>query len=155
MADTHETWMDVCIALAKQIEPTGNTPVASVIVRDGKEIGRGVNEVTTRQDPILHAETAAIQDACRRIGSVKLTDAVLYTAMEPCPMCAWAIHAADIRHVVIGARFADLNRADMGDYTIDKLIALAKVPMQLTTGVRKLECIAVRRDWMQRTGRSI
>jgi tRNA(adenine34) deaminase len=155
MADPHEAWMDLCVALAQAAVPTGNTPVASVIVRGGKEIGRGVNEVTTRQDPILHAETVAIQDACRRIGSGKLTGAVLYTAMEPCPMCAWAIHAADIRHVVIGARFADLNRTDMGDYTIDKLMALAKVSMQLTLGVRKLECVAVRRDWMQRTGRAI
>jgi tRNA(adenine34) deaminase len=134
MADPHESWMDLCLALARQAEPTGNTPVGSVIVRDGRELGRGVNEATTRRDPTWHAETAAIQDACRKTGSGTLAGAVLYTAMEPCPMCAWAIHCADIRHVVIGARFADLNRTDMGDYTIDKLVALGKSPMTLTFG---------------------
>jgi tRNA(adenine34) deaminase len=152
---THETWMDLAISLAKAAEPSGNTPVAAVIVRDGVELGRGTNLVTPPQDPLLHAETTAIQDACRRAGTASLAGAVLYSTMEPCPMCAWAIRCAGITEVVLGARFPDLDRRDMGGYAIEKLMAMAENPMTITPGVRRLECIALRKDWMVKTGRVI
>lgn len=145
--------MDLCLEMARENEPTGNTPVAAVIVRDGEVIGRGVNEVTTRQDPMLHAETAAIGDACRRLGTSKLTGAVIYSTMEPCPMCAWAIRCAGIRQVVLGARLADLGRTDLRDYSIEALMQMTGQPVAVTNGVRRLECVAMRRDWMDRTGR--
>jgi tRNA(Arg) A34 adenosine deaminase TadA len=151
----HEHWMDLAIELARAAEPTGNTPVASVIVRDGTELGRGINEVTTKLDPILHAETVAIQDACRRLGTNKLTGATLYSIMESCPMCAWAIHAAGIDHVVLGARHVDLRRTDMGDYSMEKLAVMTKQKLTVTDDVRRLECVALRRDWSQRTGRVV
>src|SRR5579862_8992227 len=104
MAHSDETWMDVALAAARAAVDSGNTPVASIIVRDGVKIGAGSNLATTRQDPILHGEIVAIQDACQRLGIGELTGATLYSTMEPCPMCAWAIVAAGIRRVVLGAR---------------------------------------------------
>jgi len=153
MAEQHEIWMDAALALARAAVDSGNVPVASVIVKDGAKIGEGGNLATTRRDPILHAEIVAIQDACRRLGSADLSGATLYTTMEPCPMCAWAIVVAGIKRVVLGARHADLNRTDMGTYRFEALMRLGGQSVELVTGVRHADAVTLRRAWSQKTGR--
>jgi len=153
MATLDEDWMDMALAVARAAFDSGNTPVASVIVRDGVKIGAGENLVTTGRDPILHGEVVAIQDACRRVGSADLSGATLYTTMEPCPMCAWAIVAAGIRRVVLGARHADLKRTDLGRYSFEALMDMMDQKVELATGVRNAECASLRRDWSRKTGR--
>ncbi|HUA56686.1 MAG TPA: nucleoside deaminase [Candidatus Sulfotelmatobacter sp.] len=153
MTEQHEVWMDAALALARAAVDSGNVPVASVIVKDGAKIGEGGNLATTRRDPILHAEIVAIQDACRRLGSADLAGATLYTTMEPCPMCAWAIVAAGIKRVVLGARHADLNRTDMGTYRFEALMSLGGQSVELVTGVRHADAVTLRRAWSQKTGR--
>ena len=149
----HDTWMDAALALARAAVSSGNTPVAAVIVKDGVKVGEGGNEATTRRDPILHGEIVAIQDACRRLGRADLGGATLYTTMEPCPMCAWAIVAAGIRRVVLGARHADLQRTDLGRYRFEAVMELTGQTVELITGVRQAEAVALRRDWTRATGR--
>lgn len=149
----NDRWMDLCLGLARAAEAEGRNPVAAVIVRDGVELGRGTNEVPTRKDPTLHAEVSAIRDAVARHGTETFPGATLYSTMEPCPMCAWAIRVAGIEHVVLGARLANLGRKDMGTYSIEALMAMASKTTVVTSGVREQECTTLRRDWMQRTGR--
>lgn len=155
MTKDHEHWMDMALALARAVEASGNTPVASLVVRDGEEIGRGTNEVTTKRDPILHAEIVAIQDACKRSGSATLEGAVLYSTMEPCPMCAWGIRCAGLKQVVLGARHADLKRTDMGTYAFDTFMIATGQNVQLVSGIRTAECVELRREWSARTGRVV
>jgi tRNA(adenine34) deaminase len=155
MPTDHEHWMDLALSLARAAEPTGNTPVAAIIVRDGVEIGRGTNEATTKRDPILHAEIVAIQDACRRTGSGTLDGATLYSTMEPCPMCAWGIRCAGLKRVVLGARAADLRRTDMGSYAFDTFMVLTGQEVELVSGVRTAECVDLRSTWSARTGRVV
>ena len=146
-------WMDAALAMARDIYGTGNAPVASVIVRDGVQIGAGCNESTTKRDPVLHAEIVAIQDACRRVGSADLGGATLYSTMEPCPMCAFAIVMAGIGRVVLGGRHIDLRRTDMGIYKFEALMAMVARNVELVTGVRNAECIALRLEWVKANGR--
>lgn len=153
MASDDERWMDVALGMARAAVTSGNTPVASVIVRGGAQIGAGGNEATSRRDPILHGEIVAIQDACRRLGSGDLAGATLYTTMEPCPMCAWAIVAAGITRVVLGGRHADLQRTDLGQYSFERMMDMVAQRVELVTGVRNEECVALRRDWTRQTGR--
>jgi tRNA(adenine34) deaminase len=153
MAEDDAGWMDVALGLARTAVASGNTPVASVIVRDGVKLGEGGNQATTRRDPILHGEIVAIQEACRRLGHADLAGATLYTTMEPCPMCAWAIVAAGIRRVVLGARHADLQRTDLGQYNFERLMDMMAQQVELVTGVRHAECVTLRRDWTKQTGR--
>ena len=153
MADDHEKWMDRALAMARARLETPDTPVASVIVRDGAVIGEGVNASTTKRDPLLHAETVAIQDACRKLGSADLSGATLYTTQEPCAMCAYAIVLAGIKRVVLGGRHVDLKRTDMGIYRFEALMGMVAQNVELVTGVRNTECIALRREWMKKTGR--
>src|SRR5258708_32400497 len=74
-------------------------PFGAVVVRGGQIIGRGWNQVTSRNDPTAHAEVVAIRAACRRLKTFQLEDCELYVSCEPCPMCLAAIYWARIKKV--------------------------------------------------------
>ena len=69
-------------------------PFGAVIVKDGVIIARGVNEVTSSDDPTAHAEVVAIRNACKALGTFQLDGCEIYTSCEPCPMCLGAIYWA-------------------------------------------------------------
>ena len=69
-------------------------PFGAVVVKDGHIIARGVNQVTTHNDPTAHAEVVAIREACRVLGTFQLAGCELYSSCEPCPMCLGAIYWA-------------------------------------------------------------
>jgi len=143
----HEQYMDIVLEHCERALARGDLPVASIIVRDGRIVGEGENRAVTGGDPTAHAEVEAIRDACRKLGSRDLSAATLYSAMEPCPMCCWAIKEARISRVVLGARHAGMRRIDYGAYSIEKLLAMTHASLELVTGVRVPECEAVRRRW--------
>ena len=74
-------------------------PFGAVIAKDGKIIGTGYNQVTSENDPTAHAEIVAIRDACRNLGTFDLSQAIIYTSCEPCPMCLSAIYWARLDQV--------------------------------------------------------
>ena len=69
-------------------------PFGAVIVKNGVIIARGVNSVTSSNDPTAHAEVVAIRKACEVLGSFQLDGCEIYTSCEPCPMCLGAIYWA-------------------------------------------------------------
>lgn len=84
-------------------------PFGCVIVNEktGKVIGKGHNTVWKDTNPTHHAEINAISDACKRLKTIDLSDCILYSTVEPCPMCLSAIHWANISKVVYGASIKD------------------------------------------------
>ena len=68
-------------------------------------------------------------------------------------MCAWAIHLAGIRTIVLGARHAALGRRDLGAFTVESLMQLTGQSLSVIPGVLEQECVAFRRAWSQRMGR--
>ena len=78
-------------------------PIACIIIRNGCEVARAVNEVEARGDPTAHAELLCIQRACSALKTRYLDDCILYCTLEPCPMCEWAINLARVGAVVFGA----------------------------------------------------
>ena len=146
-AESHDIIMGEVLELCREAGDRGDCPVAAVIVRDGLIIGRGSNKLATEGDPTAHAEVEAIRDAAHRAGSPDLSGATLYSAMEPCPMCAWAIKEAKIGRLVLGARHAGMRRTDYGNYSIEKLIAMTCSSLDVIDGVRVEDCEAVRRAW--------
>ncbi|MDZ7596422.1 MAG: nucleoside deaminase [Thiobacillus sp.] len=79
----------------------GGIPIGSVIVHQGRIIGRGHNRRVQRGSAILHAEMDALENAGRQPASV-YREAVLYTTLSPCAMCSGAILLYGIPKVVIG-----------------------------------------------------
>jgi tRNA(Arg) A34 adenosine deaminase TadA len=148
MGDTDDHhFMGLALAESHTAGAAGNMPVGAVIVRDGTAIGSGHNTVVSERDPTNHAEVAAIRDACRRLGTADLSGATLYTAMEPCPMCFWAIHVAGIRRVVLGGRHANVHRPDLGRYSVETMMAMTGQHLELVTEIRRRECEALWRQW--------
>ena len=67
-------FMEKAIKEAEKAEAKGETPVGAVIVRDGQIIARGHNLRETKKNALLHAETAAIGKACKKLGGWRLPD---------------------------------------------------------------------------------
>ena len=74
-------------------------PFGAVVVLDGKIIGYGNNQVLKNNDPTAHAEVVAIRDACKNINSYDLSNCIIYSTSEPCPMCLSATIWANIKEV--------------------------------------------------------
>jgi len=107
-----EKYMAMALELAAQAGRMGDVPVGCVIVKDGRIIGRGRNMREERRNALLHAEIAAIDEACRAAGSRRLEGCTMYVTLEPCPMCAGAIFNARISRVFYGA--SDTNMGACG-----------------------------------------
>jgi tRNA(adenine34) deaminase len=100
----HEKWMRIALDLAREAEAAGEVPAGCIVVAGGEIIGKGRNSPIESLDPTAHAEMLAIRQAAFACGNYRLTDATLYSTLEPCAMCAGALVAARIRTLVFGAR---------------------------------------------------
>lgn len=87
------------IAMENAVSGRGG-PFGCVVVKDGRIIATGANEVTGTNDPTAHAEVVAIRRACQALGSFQLEGCEVYCSCEPCPMCLGAIYWARPRRVV-------------------------------------------------------
>lgn len=90
-------------------------PFGCVIVRDGKIVGQGHNEVVRQKDPTCHGEVMAIRNACKNLGTYDLSGCELYTTAAPCPMCRGAILWANIGRVYYGCTVEDTDSIGFRD----------------------------------------
>ncbi|MBP3545215.1 MAG: nucleoside deaminase [Alphaproteobacteria bacterium] len=95
--------MNQAIVLAKRAFLHDDVPIGAVIVRDGKVVARGENQVQLRKNPTLHAEIVAINRACKKLGTKFLDNCDIYISLEPCAMCATAISLARIKNIYFAA----------------------------------------------------
>ena len=102
-----ENYNATLIALGKKSIPSGDVPIAALLLYDGKIVGEGYNDVVKNQNPAGHAEINAIADCFRKIGYSKFNTLnkdylTLLTTYEPCKMCRGTIQEYGIKHVVFG-----------------------------------------------------
>ncbi|MEF3302369.1 nucleoside deaminase [Paenibacillus sp. GYB003] len=116
--------MEEAIRLAcDNTKGTRGGPFGAIVVKDGRVVGQGVNEVTSANDPTAHAEVQAIRDACRNLGTFQLTDCDVYTSCEPCPMCLGALYWARVRSVYYGFDRDDAAVAGFDDSLLYEEVA--------------------------------
>jgi tRNA(Arg) A34 adenosine deaminase TadA len=129
-------------------------PFGAVVVRKGKIVGRGSNQVTSANDPTAHAEIVAIRAACQRLKTFQLDECELYTSCEPCPMCLSAIYWARLANVFYGNTRKDAARIDFDDDFIYREVAL---PIgKRTLKMKQLlhdEALAAFAEWQRKTDR--
>ena len=119
-----ENYMQEAIDLSiNNVKSNNGGPFGAVVVKDGKIIARGYNQVTASNDPTAHAEVVAIREACKVLGTFQLTNCEIYTSCEPCPMCLGAIYWARPSRVYYANTKEDAAAIQFDDDFIYKEIA--------------------------------
>ena len=129
-----EEFMRAAIDLSLEGLDTGRGgPFGAVVVKDGKIVGRGANQVTSTNDPTAHAEVVAIRDACKNLGTFQLDGCEIYCSCEPCPMCLGAIYWARPAKIYYACSREDAAGAGFDDsFIYDEIplpISQRKIPM--------------------------
>lgn len=122
--DNDSIFLKKAVSLAAGGIKKGCGPFGAIVVYRDEIIARANNRVVLSSDPTAHAEILAIRIAARRLATHDLSDCVLYSSCEPCPMCLGALYWAGIRRVVYASTRYDAARAGFSDNTIYNEIAL-------------------------------
>jgi cytosine deaminase len=132
-----DQFMQASIEEALKGRAEGGIPIGSVIVHNGKIIGRGHNQRIQKGSPILHGEMDAFENAGRLPAKV-YRESVLYTTLSPCEMCSGAILLYGIKKVVIGE-----NETFMG---AEELLKSRGVELVV---LNDADCIKMMRDFIE------
>jgi cytosine/creatinine deaminase len=106
-----DQFLDAAIEEARKGLAEGGIPIGSVLVHDGKIIGRGHNRRVQKGSPILHGEMDALENAGRYPAKV-YQQSTIYTTLSPCSMCSGAIALYGIPHVVVGENVTFMGEED-------------------------------------------
>ena len=148
-------FLEHAVSLArKNMQHSAGGPFGAVVVKDGKIVGEGWNQVTSSSDPTAHAEVQAIRNACRSLSSFQLDDCTLYSSCEPCPMCLGAIYWARPKRVVYAADRTQAAQAGFDDAfiydEIPKAPSARKIPFEVAALESARELFAA---WAKQPGR--
>ncbi|MGX1126502.1 nucleoside deaminase [Pseudomonas sp. HLS-6 TE3448] len=136
MSTNHSSFMQAAIDEARAGLAEGGIPIGSVIVYQGRIIGRGHNRRVQSGSAILHGEMDAFENAGRQPASV-YGQATLYTTLSPCSMCSGAILLYGIKEVIIGE-----NSTFMGE---EALLKSRGVHLQV---LQDPDCIKLMNDFI-------
>lgn len=131
-------YMSLVLEMAVHAKANGDVPVAAALAWTGNKYLIEHDTRYTDKNPLCHAVINLLNKAADTLGRLKLSEAVLYTNIEPNVMCAMAIRAAGIREVVFGAyddRDGFMSSKLLNDYTILNLTAIG--------GINGEECVNV------------
>ena len=124
-------------------------PFGAVIVKDGRVLAEGWNEVTSDFDPTAHGEVNAIRKACKTLNTFTLAGCVMYSSCEPCPMCLGAIYWARLDRLVFANTRWDAAEIGFDDdwiyQEVPKALADRKLP---TLHLPNADAKAVFTEWL-------
>ena len=95
--------MREALRAAREAWERDEVPIGTCIVIGDQVVAIAGNRTRTDCDPTAHAEIVALREAARKVGNYRLSDAVVYSTIEPCAMCAGALIQARVRLLVYGA----------------------------------------------------
>ena len=141
-----ENYMMMALSEAMLGASLGEIPVGAVIVKNGEVIAKAHNLRENGGGATAHAEMVAINEACEKLGTWRLSGCELYVTLEPCPMCAGAIINSRLDRVVFGAK--DPRMGALGS-----LINLNDYPLgykvEIKSGVLAEESLELLRDFFK------
>lgn len=158
---TDEDFMRMALAKAAVGIKKGQTPFGACIVqlkgRQTQVVALEHNRVWKTTDITAHAEMQAIRAACRKLKKISLSDCVIYSTCEPCPMCFSACHWAGLQKVFFGASIKDAKQAGFNELFISavKMKSFGKSPLHVCGGVLKKENALFLKSWGQSASKKI
>ncbi len=133
-------FMRLALEQAKLSSDEGEVPVGAVIVRNGEVVSLGRNRREKEKNALCHAETEAINNACKALGGWRLWECEMFVTLEPCPMCAGAIINSRLKKVTYGAR-------DYKNGAVESVTELFSLPFthkpETESGVLEEECSGI------------
>ena len=114
MAETHHMRRAIALSLETMRSGRGG-PFGAVVVKGGRIVAEGYNQVTSANDPTAHAEIVAIRRACQALATFDLSGCEIYTSCEPCPMCLSAIYWARLGRIYFANDRHDAARIGFRD----------------------------------------
>ncbi|MCF6281152.1 MAG: nucleoside deaminase [Candidatus Polarisedimenticolaceae bacterium] len=153
--DHAETLMRLAISEAEKGIAAGQSPFGCTISLNGEVIAVAHNRVVADTDATAHAEINAIRAACQKIGDIHLSNAIVATTCEPCPMCMSALHWARVKQVYYGATIADAEGAGFNELTLSAstLLQQGGSNVELIHGPLQEACQALFRHWTSNSNR--
>ena len=133
--------MQEALNLANEAFLSEEVPIGAIIVINNAIVGRGFNQTLSKGSVLAHAEMIAIEDASKNAGNHRLVDAILFSTIEPCHMCAKAIIEARISHIIFGSREPKSGSIISVDNFLDSTFHNHSVSFE--EGVLKDECIEI------------
>ena len=133
-----EYFMREALKEAKKAYLKNEVPVGAVIVKNNEIIAKGHNVKETKKDTTKHAEIIAIQKACKKLQTWRLTGCTMYVTLEPCSMCAGSLIQSRLDKVVIGTMDEKTGACGsvlnlLADYKFNHIV-------QIETGIMQEEC---------------
>lgn len=136
--------MAQALLAARKAQQLGEVPVGTCIVVGDAVLAVAGNSTRTDNDPTAHAEMVALRAAAKEAGNYRLSDAVVYSTIEPCVMCAGALIQARVRRLVYGALDERTGAVESRFRVCDTDFLNHRI--EVTAGVLEEEC----RELMQR-----
>lgn len=128
-------------------------PFGAVITdKNGTIISNGNNKVICSKDPTAHAEIVAIREACKKLNTYDLSNCILYTSCEPCPMCLSAIIWANIKEVYYGCTKEDAGKIGFRDNAIYDFIKGKDNNLLELKQIDREECIKIFEEYKKNSG---
>lgn len=141
------------IAAENGIRNNEGGPFGAVIVdKNNNIISSGNNKVLLNNDPTAHAEIVAIREACKKLNTYDLSECILYTSCEPCPMCLSAIIWANIKKVYFGCTKKDANDIGFRDDIIYDYLNGDKSDLLDLQELDRAECLKVFKEYEDKNG---
>lgn len=121
--DYNPRFMAMATKLSYDNIDKGGGPFGAVIVKGDEVISTDANSVTLLNDPTAHAEVLAIRNACAQLKDFRLTDCIVYSSCEPCPMCLSALYWAGVKKIFFANTKEDAAAIDFSDNFIYEELA--------------------------------
>jgi len=102
-SETDAHWMRQALLAAREAQQRDEVPIGACIVVGDTVLALAGNRTRTENDPTAHAEMVALRAAAQQAGNYRVSDATVYSTIEPCVMCAGALIQARVRRLVYGA----------------------------------------------------
>jgi tRNA(adenine34) deaminase len=146
--DEDALWMRRALAAASEAWTRDEVPIgACVVTGNGTLLGVAGNRTRSDCDPTAHAEIVALREAAHIFGNYRLTEAIVYSTIEPCAMCAGALIQARVKRLVYGARDERFGAVE-SQFRICETGSLNH-RVEITSGVLEAECRSIMQEFFR------